>query len=113
MTLVDAERLISASPDYRLLRRVPEPGQWKLERGSGETRPAILVDTETTGLDQDADEMIELALLPFEYERDTGRIVSVDEANALSGFREPSKLIPQEATQVHGVTNDMVKGQVI
>ncbi len=113
MSLFEAERLLSESPDYRLLRRVPATGQWRLSATEGETRRAVLVDTETTGLDQDTDEVIELALLPFEYERDSGRIVSVDEAEALSAFREPSLPIPAEATRLHGVSDEMVKGQRI
>jgi DNA polymerase-3 subunit epsilon len=113
MNLSDAERLLRASPDYRVLRRVPPPRAWGLAPPTGETRRAVLVDTETTGLDPEADEVIELALLPFEYERDTGRIVAVDEAHALSALREPSVPIPPEASRLHGVTNEMVKGQAI
>ena len=113
MDLVEAARLLVGSPDYRVLRRVAAPSQWSLASAAGETRRAVLVDTETTGLDPDADEVIELALLPFEYERDTGRIVSVDEAQALSAFREPSLPIPPEATKLHGITNEMVRGQTI
>jgi DNA polymerase-3 subunit epsilon len=113
MSLLDAVRLLSESPDYRVLRRVPAPSAWDLAAAAGETRKAVLVDTETTGLDQDKDEVIELALLPFEYDFASGRIVSVDEARALSAFREPSFPIPAEATGLHGVTNEMVKGQSI
>lgn len=113
MGLDEAERTLLASPDYRVLRRVPAPHKWPLDPPSGETRRAVLVDTETTGLDQDSDEVIELALLPFEYERHTGKIVSVDEAHALSALREPAFPIPAEATRVHHITNEMVKGQTI
>ncbi len=113
MDLTEAERLLSASSDYRVLRRVPPSSQWPLARAQSETRRAILVDTETTGLDSDADEVIELALLPFDYERDSGRIVAVHEADALSAFRQPSSPIPPEATKLHGITNEMVKGAAI
>lgn len=113
MTLDEAERLLAASGDYRLLRRVPAPVRWPLAEPHGETRRAVLVDTETTGLDHDTDEVIELALLPFDYERDTGRVISVDEAGALSAFRQPSKPIPADATKLNGITNEMVKGQAI
>jgi DNA polymerase III subunit epsilon len=105
--------VIEASPDFRLLRRVPEPSAWPLKSASGETRRGVFVDTETTGLDPDSHEVIELALLPFEYERDTGRIVAVDEANALSAFREPTIPIPREAIKLYGISNEMVSGQRI
>jgi DNA polymerase-3 subunit epsilon len=113
MDVTEAARLIEANPDFRLLRRVPAPGDWKLPRAGGETRRGVFVDTETTGLDQDTDEVIELALLPFEYERDTGAIVRVDADAALSAFRQPSFPIPPESAKIHGLTDEMVKGQVI
>jgi DNA polymerase-3 subunit epsilon len=90
MDLSDAARLIEQSPDFHLLRRVPPVAQWNIERTGSDIRRAVFVDTETTGLDHDSDEVIELALLPFEYERETGRIVRVDEAGALSALRQPS-----------------------
>jgi hypothetical protein len=120
MDISDAAHLIQASPAFRLLRRVPAPTAWPLPSASGETRKGVFVDTETTGLDQDtvagfdrADEVIELALLPFEYERDTGAIVSVDQDAALSAFRQPSFPIPPESAKIHGLTDEMVAGQVI
>lgn len=113
MTLHEAERLLAASTDYRLLRRVPAVSRWSSASPQRETRRAVLVDTETTGLDQEADEVIEIALLPFDYERDTGRLISVEEARAFSAFREPSKPIPPDATKLNGITNEMVKGHTI
>ncbi len=113
MDLLQAERLIENSQDHRLLRRVPDTSAWALPKATGETRRAVLVDTETTGLDLDSDEVIELALLPFDYERDTGRIVSVDERVALNAFREPPFPIPPETTKLHGITDAMVAGQAI
>jgi DNA polymerase-3 subunit epsilon len=111
--LSKAIRIVEAQSDLRLLRRVPAPADWSLKAGCGETRRGIFVDTETTGLDLESDEVIELALLPFEYERETGLIVSVDHAGALSAFRAPSKPIPAESTLIHGISDEMVRGHVI
>lgn len=113
MDIPEAARLIEASPDFRLLRRVPPPGDWPLQSASSETRRGVFVDTETTGLDPDTDEVIELALLPFEYERDTGAVVRVDADAALNAFREPSFPIPLESSKIHGINGEMVKGQII
>jgi DNA polymerase III subunit epsilon len=113
MDLTDAARLVEASPDFRLLRRVPAPVNWCLPSVGGETRRGVFVDTETTGLDQDTDEVIELALLPFEYERNTGAVVRVDSGAALSAFRQPSFPIPPESSKIHGITDERVAGQVI
>lgn len=113
MDLPEASRLVEASPDFRLLRRVRSPRDWALKGTGGEIRRGVFVDTETTGLDQDNDEVIELALLPFEYERDTGAIVRVDQDAALSAVRQPSFPIPPESAKIHGITDGMVAGQVI
>ncbi len=113
MNISEAARLIEASPDFRLLRRVPAPSDWALNSPRGETRRGVFVDTETTGLDLDTDEVIELALLPFEYERESGAIVRVDHDTALSAFRQPSFPIPPESSKIHGITDEMVVGQNI
>ena len=113
MDLFEAERALEAHPDYRLLRRVPSPAQWKLRGSSENLRRAVFVDTETTGLDPDRDEVIELALLPFEYDRDSGEIVRVDEANAFNALRQPSFPIPEESMRVHGIGNADVEGRSI
>ncbi|UPT63898.1 MAG: 3'-5' exonuclease [Hyphomonadaceae bacterium JAD_PAG50586_4] len=113
MDIGEAARLIEANSDFRLLRRVPAAADWVLPEVLGETRRGVFVDTETTGLDLESDEVIELALLPFEYERETGRIVSVDHAGALSMFRQPLKPIPAGSTLIHGISDAMVAGRVI
>ncbi|MEJ0022794.1 MAG: 3'-5' exonuclease [Alphaproteobacteria bacterium] len=113
MDISEAARLVESNPDFRLLRRVPAPSTWPRKNNPGETRRGVFVDTETTGLDLDHDEVIELALLPFEYERDSGAIVSVDQDAALSAFRQPSFPIPPESARIHGITDEMVAGQVI
>jgi DNA polymerase III subunit epsilon len=62
MDLTEAASLVEASPDFRLLRRVPPSRDWPIKAASGETRRGVFVDTETTRLDQETDEVIELAL---------------------------------------------------
>lgn len=113
MDLTEADQLLSASEDYRLLRRIPSSDKWLSGAARGETRRAVFVDTETTGLDLDIDEVIELAMVAFEYEHGTGRIVSVDEAGAFSGLRQPSFSIPEETSRIHGITDKDVAGCAI
>jgi DNA polymerase III subunit epsilon len=113
MNLAAAERLLAQSPDHRLLRRVPPTDRWALHTSNNnDLRRAVFVDTETTGLEEH-DEVIELALLPFDYERDTGRIVAVHSDLALCELRQPSFPIPPESTGVHGVSDADVAGHVI
>jgi hypothetical protein len=57
------------------------------------------------GLDQDTDEIIELALLPFKYERNTGAIVRVGPDAALSAFRlMPWTFLLSGAMEKEGLT---------
>ena len=74
------------------------------------TRRGLFVDVETTGLDPIQDEIIELAMVPFEYGLD-GQIYSVGEP--FHRLRQPSKPIPSEITALTGITDAMVAGATI
>jgi DNA polymerase-3 subunit epsilon len=114
MNLVEAERTLEASPDHRLLRRIPAAAHWRLKSaGSADLRRAVFVDVETTGLNHESDEVIEIALLPFDYIRDSGEIVRICEEAALESFRQPSFPIPPASTLVHGISDADVAGCVV
>ena len=113
MDILDAERALAASHDHRILKRIPNASDWGLGDTRGDIRRALFVDTETTGLNQDTDEVIELALPPFEYERDTGVIVRVLEDEAYAGLRQPSFPIPLDSAKVHGITDADVAGKTV
>lgn len=65
------------------------------------------LDVESTGVDKDLDEIIELAIVAFEFDA-KGNIYSVK--TVYSGFEEPTIHIPEPATKVNGITDEMVKG---
>jgi DNA polymerase-3 subunit epsilon len=69
---------------------------------------ACFVDVETTGLSPQTEEVVELALVLFAFDRSTGEILGV--VDEYVGLREPTKPIPPQATKIHGITNAMVKG---
>jgi DNA polymerase-3 subunit epsilon len=98
---------LSRSPDYRVLRRlVPRPPLAPAPERN--LRTAILLDTETTGLDPSRDEIIELGIVKFEYLPD-GRIAGV--RDTFSAFNEPSGPIPVDITAITGITDAMVAGR--
>ena len=100
---------LNTSDRYRVLRRLaPRP---PIAPPEGlETRRALFLDVETTGLDPSQDEIIELAMVPFSYSHD-GRIFTIHDA--FQKFREPAKPIPAEIIALTGITDEMVAGQVI
>ncbi len=74
------------------------------------TRRGIFLDVETTGLDPVTDEVVELAMLPFDY-TDDGRIFAVHEP--FEALRDPGRPIPPEVTALTGINDSMVAGTAI
>ena len=73
-------------------------------------RSGIILDVETTGLDPNRDEVIELAMIKFRYsERD--EVTGVNDI--FQSFNEPSAPIPPAITELTGITDEMVAGHKI
>jgi DNA polymerase-3 subunit epsilon len=100
---------LSQSPDYRILRRVTPRPQSKRQDGE-DTKIGVLLDLETTGLDAQKDEIIELGMVKFDFMPD-GTIVGV--RDIFGSFNEPSVPISQEITALTGITDELVKGHQI
>jgi DNA polymerase-3 subunit epsilon len=109
LTLSDALTLIDAADDFRLLRRLPTPPRSGDALGE-EQFVGVIVDVETTGLDHDIDEVIELGMLKFTFDR-LGRVGS--EFAVFQAFNEPSVPIPAAITELTGISDGEVRGQRI
>ncbi|HYF94468.1 MAG TPA: exonuclease domain-containing protein [Symbiobacteriaceae bacterium] len=70
---------------------------------------ACFVDTETTGFKAGKDEIVELGLILFAYDRSTGQVLGV--VDEYEGQREPTCPIPKAASDVHGLTKQMLRGK--
>jgi len=101
-----------APSDWRLLRRLELPAKFNDPNG-GEVRRALVVDVETTGLNVETDDVTQLAMLQFEYEVETGLILTVYRDHAFEELREPNVPISEEASLITGITADMVAGKEI
>jgi DNA polymerase-3 subunit epsilon len=105
-----AADILEASGQYRILRRLqPRPVVTARVSTPGE-RIAVIVDTETTGLDHTRDEVIEIGMVAFSYD-DDGRIGDV--IGTYNALREPTVPITAEITRLTGITPEMVKGHTI
>ena len=69
---------------------------------------AVVLDVETTGFNLRSDEIIELAMTLFRYDRVAGHVLEI--VAEYSGLREPSCPIPRCASTVHGITHRLVRG---
>ena len=77
---------------------------------SSSVRVAIL-ETETTGLYPASDRIIEIAVILVRADPDTGEVQ--EELGRYEALQDPGFPIPWMAYAVHGISDAMVKGQVI
>ena len=93
--------------DWKLIRKLNLPKQYN-EPSTGEIKKGVVLDVEATGLSIGHDDVIQLALLPFEYEVPSGKILSIKKEEAFDGLREPRIPISTEASLITGITNEML-----
>lgn len=100
---------LASSGEYRVLRRLVPRSEFADSNGAA-VKTGILLDVETTGLDYTRDEIIELAMIKFDYLPDGTIIRSGD---VFTAFNEPSNPIPPEVVALTGITDEMVAGHRI
>lgn len=98
---------LAQHPDYRVLRRLVPRADYG-PAGPGERRRVLILDTETTGLEQRSDKIIELAMLAVDVDLATGRPVGPVEV--YEGFEDPGMPIPPKAREITGISDAMVQG---
>ena len=105
----DCIRQLEATGDYLIIKRFKPVSNYSTENATNK-KTGIFLDTETTGMDSDSDSIIELAMVPFEFDTDGNIYRVLPEYNQLN---DPGKPIPAIITQLTGITDEMVKGQSI
>lgn len=110
MNTQEALAIVAAMPDYRLLRRVPETVEPQID-GSEETGLALIVDTETTGMDKQRDQIIEIGMLLVRFARDSGRVVEL--VGSYGGLEDPGVPLSDVVRTVTGLTDEELAGQAM
>lgn len=100
---------LSASDDFRIMRRLDVRTLVDVDDGTP-VRRGVFLDVETTGLNSDIDEVIELAMVPFDYTGE-GKIVSI--GPTLNQLNEPSSPVPVKITTLTGITNEQLVGKAL
>lgn len=104
----DMARALEQHPDYRVLRRLVPKHRFD-NVAQGPLVRVIVLDTETTGLDQSSDKIIELAMLRLDVDSVTG--LPCGEVQVYDGLEDPGVPISKEIEAITGISNEMVKGQ--
>jgi DNA polymerase III subunit epsilon len=106
-SLEDIAAFLEQSEKYRVLRRL-DPGHWD---SNGiplpDVKRGLFVDVETSGLNAAEDDVIELGIVEFLFDRE-GAIYHAREA--YQGFQDSDKL-SVEIVQITGITPEMILGQ--
>ena len=113
MTALDIEIAITAlhnTGDYTVLRRLDLDRDTRFTRRQVEgAKTGLCLDTETTGLNHAADKIIELGIVAFEYDPVTAKILRI--TDRYNGFEDPGCPLPQEITEITGITDEMLAGR--
>lgn len=104
-------KALEESGNYRVLRRLPLRDQFAVAAPGTATVNLLVVDTETTGTSFSDDEIVEFTGLKVLCEQASGRVLAITEV--YSSLDDPKRPIPASSTEIHGITDEMVKGQSI
>ena len=110
------KEVIGDNPDFKIIERVPITKKgitlpYKLAEKVGDEETVVFLDTETTGLNQSNETIIELGLVKASFSPSKSRLTSIDAI--FSEYEDPQKPIPPEVVKLTGITDQDVKGQKI
>ncbi len=74
-------------------------------------RTGAVLDTETSGVNAQKDEVIEIGIRLFRFHKESGQILSKEEG--YGALQDPGFPLSAEITRITGITDEMVKGQAI
>lgn len=101
---------LHATGEYQVLRKISLDRDTRFtHKAAHDSRIGLCLDTETTGLNQQADRIIELGIVAFEYDPRTGQIIRIVER--YNGFEDPGEPLAKEIIEITGITDEILAGQ--
>lgn len=97
----EVAKALEATQEYRVLRLL-RPLEMRGIQQAG-LQEALIVDTETTGLDTATAKIIEIALLPIAY---NANLEIVDVGPAYHGLQDPGEPLSEEVKRVTGLVDE-------
>lgn len=102
---------LHATGEFTVLRKLNLERDTRFIRGPGQgSKIGLCIDTETTGLNDTEDKIIELGIVAFEFNPMTAEIIRITER--YKGFEDPGSPLSQEIKEITGINDEMVSGQV-
>lgn len=103
--------LSGAGDETRILHQIAPLDQWKAPKGAGPLHMKVAVlDLETTGLDPQHDEIIEIAAAIIQIDAQ-GRVKAVESMR--TGLQQPRRPIEPSIVNITGIDDAMVEGKRI
>jgi DNA polymerase-3 subunit epsilon len=105
-----AAALLSSSPDFQILRRLQHHVVYQSNSPEREFI-GVYVDSETEGLSLE-DKIIEVGLVRFAYDANTGAVLRLLEpTEGYSAFEDPGRALSDEIKKLTGIEDSDVKDQ--
>ena len=99
---------LESAGKYKVIRRYEKSGYYHHDDGS-EKLKGVFLDVETTGLSHETDKIIEIALVPFEFSKDDGRIFKIHDS--YSCLEDPKVALTEKIIALTGLTDAMLTGK--
>lgn len=105
-TLEDYASVLERSDDYRVLRRLKPSTTFAETPPNSNLATGVVVDTETTGLDPNSDRIIEVGIIVFQYDPNSGQ--PIRQVDFYDGLEDPGHPLSEQTKSITGITDDHV-----
>lgn len=113
MNLHSAVDTVKASASFRVLTKleIEKHSNIGLQHSCDKPMIGLCLDTETTGFTYGTDKIIELGMISYEFNPDTGGVIRILER--YNGMEDPGYPLSQDVIKVTGIQDEMLQGKYL